>query len=1464
MLVLKASSVQIDPNQNLLHLDNVEAVRPDGSLLARARSVSIQNAIPRSVFASPEPVLVELSGVRGSLRRLNSGDLEIQNYLPKQSTESGKIAFSVRIVNAERNPAIVTLEDFSGRAPWTGDALITSFRLYGVGPRWLAMGAATLKGAGSATARIRSDPDHGLSVDAGTRRFDVAKVFQHFLNVPESSQASLLRSFSAGSFVVSGPIHLILPRKGKLSFGANVVADATSFSYRDEFHADSAHFEGLFTNEGLKGHLTGRGQGSLISYDGALSWGKGVVLGGALDAQIADAATAPNVIKRLLPPKAGFSNGKFRGWIAYSGAGSISVSGTGSADTAKFASEAIERPTFQLNASPKAVTLNLEGGSWQQSQVRGALNFNPTTKAVEGLLRADNVRFADLAHRAGLKGIDGTGEVQALMTGTGQHPSFTVRGSGEVSLIEKGKTYRLGTVEAAADYTGGLLSINRLTIDGPHGEATAEGTWREVSDQVDIDLVGNGIPLAVLNQDLTGEAAFTGKLTGQLRKAQVGGRLEVYGASFDHHEVPLIIASIRADRRGLVASDVQAFRDASRAKGGLSYEFASGEIQGSGEADDIRLSDLVDQKVAGIVNVSNAVLGGTLKHLRIHGDVEGRNLVAKKVEVDSVKGQVSLDGEQLQLLGMVATFSKGTATASGTFDLNTHAGSVQGQISDDLSDLAPVLPEGTDLQGKLAATFAGSFSEGEIHSAKVRGELSDIFWNSLGLGSGPFDATVAGSIWKGSLEVSRGTTALTVDNGQFDAKDGHASGQLSATNIPLRQMVAAASSYIAPDSAAPGRKSTALAVLPDTVFQQLSTVDGTLNASLAVNGDSSNPDLSQATLKLLGLRIGGEAGGSIQAAASRTKGVWNIQALNWAGGPGDVTLKGSIAERGDVHLSGSARNIDPRWLAIFQPGFSRFDGVSNLSFTASGPVKQPEIDSTIDFLRGTPGAQDRQEVTLKAGVRQGLIALNGTYWANGISGPVKATVPFAYPMTIPDGQPISADVSIPSRSIDDLVGLLPWLDTTKTKGDLSADIHLSGTKNELKVNGQAHISAGTLAVKDFQTTVDDFQANAEFAGNQLSLDATGKSSNGGSFTLSKTTLDLQKISDVLGGSSETLLQNKVNGQLDIDRFHIVQNLKGTNPMNLVLGGQVSMSDSIGAPAIRGTVELLNGTLSVPGSQNSAPVNLHPAMNPTFNVKISIPSSVNVKAGLGQFQLTGDGQLGGSLALLNLDMGLVVEKGEVHLPNARIKIDPGGTVHLGYKVSPYGQAIESANVNLAGTTALTANPYGNIIQRYDVDLQIQGDLLDPKGPDITAQADPPDLSQDRILMLLGQGGLIIQQANNGEPRPEQQLQNAAFTSLPFLFDPFTQQLASGLGLDYLDFEYNAFEGVTVTGAKALAKNLVLSARRQLSPPLPGQLVDYDFRLSYRLPFVRKLSNLNLSVGANQLYPWRIALEYGWRF
>jgi hypothetical protein len=218
-----------------------------------------------------------------------------------------------------------------------------------------------------------------------------------------------------------------------------------------------------------------------------------------------------------------------------------------------------------------------------------------------------------------------------------------------------------------------------------------------------------------------------------------------------------------------------------------------------------------------------------------------------------------------------------------------------------------------------------------------------------------------------------------------------------------------------------------------------------------------------------------------------------------------------------------------------------------------------------------------------------------------------------------------------------------------------------------------------------------------------------------------------------------------------------------------------------------------------------------------------------------------------------------------LPNARININPGGTIHAIYLATPYGTPNARADIDMTGTTALTANPYGGTIQRYDIYLQLQGDLLAQNGLHFTAQADPPDLSQDRILTLLGQGELFSSQTNAAAAFRPDQLQTAFYTGLSFLFDPFTEQIATSLGLDYLSVEYNSYEKISVTAAKSLSKSLVLSARRQLSQPLPGQRATYDFRLFYRLPLKGKVfRNLSLSVGADQDRPWKVSLEYGFRF
>ena len=272
------------------------------------------------------------------------------------------------------------------------------------------------------------------------------------------------------------------------------------------------------------------------------------------------------------------------------------------------------------------------------------------------------------------------------------------------------------------------------------------------------------------------------------------------------------------------------------------------------------------------------------------------------------------------------------------------------------------------------------------------------------------------------------------------------------------------------------------------------------------------------------------------------------------------------------------------------------------------------------------------------------------------------------------------------------------------------------------------------------------------------------------------------------------------------------------------------------------------------------------INPKFAIDMKTNNPVSMTIGTGNFLLTGSGLLQGTFELPDLEALMVVEKGSIRLPNARINVDPGGTIHVDYVATPYGTPNARADVTMTGTTAVTANPYGGTVQRYDIELQLSGNMMQPGGLHLSAQSDPPDLTQDQILMLLGQGGLFqTQQGVLANPiNPNQQLTAVFYTALPLLFDPLTTPLANSLGLDYLSVEYNPFEHVAITAAKSLSKNIVLSARRQISDPLPGLRQSWDVRLSYRLPFKGRLRNLNVYVGADQDRPWKIGLTYGFRF
>jgi hypothetical protein len=190
------------------------------------------------------------------------------------------------------------------------------------------------------------------------------------------------------------------------------------------------------------------------------------------------------------------------------------------------------------------------------------------------------------------------------------------------------------------------------------------------------------------------------------------------------------------------------------------------------------------------------------------------------------------------------------------------------------------------------------------------------------------------------------------------------------------------------------------------------------------------------------------------------------------------------------------------------------------------------------------------------------------------------------------------------------------------------------------------------------------------------------------------------------------------------------------------------------------------------------------------------------------------------------------------------------------------------VELEGKTRVVASKIGVGAQRYDVTLDVRGDLLQEGGLNLTASSDPPDLNQNEILALLGQVNLLQGIASGVQSgNPESQIRDAFFgIAVPYLLDPLTSQIASAFGLDYLTLDINALDGATIYFAKTISRDLILQGSRQVSQVNQNYPIKYDLRLSYLLRFGSRgdRRRLTFNVGLDELRPWKIAVEYSFRF
>lgn len=228
--------------------------------------------------------------------------------------------------------------------------------------------------------------------------------------------------------------------------------------------------------------------------------------------------------------------------------------------------------------------------------------------------------------------------------------------------------------------------------------------------------------------------------------------------------------------------------------------------------------------------------------------------------------------------------------------------------------------------------------------------------------------------------------------------------------------------------------------------------------------------------------------------------------------------------------------------------------------------------------------------------------------------------------------------------------------------------------------------------------------------------------------------------------------------------------------------------------------------------------------------------------------------------------LTVVGGTFRLPTARIDIQEGGSINVDYDASAGFEEPARIDLDITGLTRLTARTIADVYESFEVSLNFRGNLMQDEGLRITAVSDPPGLSQERILAIIGQQDLIeaLSQSVVGG-RSGDFFSEALYSfAFPSLLGGFAEQLATSLNLDYVTIDYNPFDQAVLAAGLTLSEGLMLQLRRQLSEPRVGPL-RYEIKLSYRLPVSDpNLSRIRFGIATDERVPWKITIDWGRRF
>lgn len=1452
--LLLLGQVRLDISKATLHARNVSLRDAQGREIASAREVSAQLTLP---WGGRPATVISLRGGALDLVRLEDGSWEVTKLLPKRPEEArSEVPFEIHA----QDVGFRLIDRATPGAPvWTG--VVPDAYVAGYGDNSIGRCAVEVDGAGAFSVSAEIMQGDLASIKIRTEGAEIGELLQYAQAMPDLHGIAAIREVRSEAARFSGTVSVWTTPEVRWRVSGSL--EGQSIAYRS-YRASSARFEGVANWVGMSGAFDVRASGVTANGQLNLKWDDGSLL--ARGEARASNAEAFRLLGVKLPKGVAFSTAIWNGTVGWRDA--LSFDGFLRVEAVNVEDIKASNLQARVTSDGRAVRIANASASVAGGTASAEIFVNlEDEKRIWGYAHLTDIKltnFPRMPQSIAQYIVGGETDAGITLSGSLDNPLLEVRASGVAEVLASGETYTVidhPVFSLSGTYHDGRLLIEDARATARSGSLFVSGAIQLDDEKLALAVRGDALDLLLYpDSPVSGTAFMNLQVSGSFDKPRIAGPVEAFGVDVAGIVVP--IARFDAEYIGGGPVDLKNIvlrQGPSEATGSLRLmETPRGwAIEGQGAFNNVTVDSFVAAGVTGFATGAWSV-SGLVNDPDIKAHLEADSLFLGDLSVGDVRADARWFGRTAYLEGFTAGFGTGTISASGSYALDGSSSiQVRGE-SLDLSALSHFLSDAVAFAGSAGVTGEVSFFDGAVEGAAASVELASVAMNDEPVGAGTIQAQYEG----GRLSLSGSVGSLegyfVLDEAWYDFNTADYAAALNVLNVPAESLYNLTQRY--------------LPQMNPEVADLLQSSRGWLTASLSASGNAGATregdaqvaerlKSGSATFELSGIEARGAALGTLRGEVVKEGFTWKILDFSWMDGPVNARLLPSstntITEGGDMSVEVEFLNADLSVLNRLFPGLAPLSGRGDLTMVFSGETESPRgwASLSVDGLK----VADLPSVDITVAgisIQDGAIEVRageGTGLANLRSFAARleeARIPFRYPFELPD-EPVYVRVLVPERDINAVSEFFGGLNTDVTVGRIhEGEVVVTGTLGQPEVRGAIRATAERLAFRGVDQVLHGVDAALTLDGTITNLSVTALDDEGGSVRL-EGGVDLQTLE---------LLPTT----LSADSFRIRQEIGDKNVLSGVLAGELTASGLWREPNISGTLGareallLLRGAFPERTSAGPLPI------NPSLDISLLAERS-EVRSGPLDALFVGSGSLTGTLEQPRVRAEFRVLGGTLRLPTTDLRFTEGSRAVFTY--APDGGFGEAPKLDVAlnATTRITAHN-GISVQRYTVNLAISGDLLSDEELSIIASSDPPDLSREQILAVLGQQELLEGVAGAAVGGFNTQLADTLASVLaPVLARSVTRSIERSLGLDYLSFDIRPGAVTSVTLAKALGSGFVLEYRRTLEEFEESGVPLEEVGLTYS-PRVRNpvLGRTRISIVAERGGVLRVSVGYSRRF